>query len=1009
MATNSKDAKKKSANGPAGGVKDAPSLELVLKFDPAWTTVPMLRVEVGQHTALITSLDVDRSGRFFVTGSKDKTARIWSLPEARLLRVIRAPLVQGDGGAVTAVAINPDDRTVVVGSYVNCMRYFDVAYVVSASGDPITLGEVELSKGYLQVFDTDTGQLIRDLPLGEEGKPGLRGVLRLAFSPDGRYLAASGHGGIRVWQTRDWQEIFGDQYEGTSYDIAFDGAGRLATTSDDGFLRVYESPDQATEFHLVGQASAPKGSSPHGLAFSPDGKRLAIGFGNISAVMVVSVADLSDVSWLSPSSVDNLGLAFVTWSADGRFLYAAGEHNEDGMRLILRWCMTKKTRPKALRYPRNTVMGLKPFGKAGVLFAAADPCFGGFDGKGKEVFSRGPGTAIMRGKLGDAFTVSSDGRSVRFGLEYGEEMPVRFDLDRRQVMRGAPADETFAPARTVDASQELLEGDWKHTPEPKLKTNGRSLSLNEGEYCRSVAIAPNGASFVLGSDWYLRLFDRNGTLKWEQPTPSACWGVNIPLQGDVVLAAYGDGTVRWHRLEDGLEILILFVHPDGERWIAWTQEGYYDASVGADGLIGWHIARGENEMADFLPVWQFHDRFCRPDVIARVLDTLNVGEAVRQADSAANRETQAGNFQKLLQENPLPIVQLYAPHDGYLFKDQWVVLHYLLHCPTGSTEVEVRALINGHGDEEFAPATAVRTREGECGEVAVCLPPQNVVVSLEARVGATTLRSEAIQLLWRGPAPGPKPTLYVLAVGVSKYKTCKSLQFAQKDAEDFVRAMLNQEGKQYGQVKPRILPDADRMDIIEGLQWLAKQDKKDIDITILFLSGHGLTDEKNSYYFLPNNVDLSRLRDTSISQEMLASFLGEIKGIRLVFIDTCHAGAATSASASQTAFARPLRRVDIDSFTNQLWHGAGAYVITASTGTQDSVEDPRWKNGAFTEALLEGFDGKAHPDERGVITLSELNAYICRRVRNLTGGRQTPMFAGSSSDFPIAQVQTSGK
>ena len=105
-----------------------------------------------------------------------------------------------------------------------------------------------------------------------------------------------------------------------------------------------------------------------------------------------------------------------------------------------------------------------------------------------------------------------------------------------------------------------------------------------------------------------------------------------------------DGTVRWHRLSDGKELLALFIHPDGQRWIAWTPQGYYDASLGADELIGWHVNHGYDRAPDFYPVSQFRDRFYRPDVIQRVLQTpnLDVEEAVRDADKAAGRASDEG-------------------------------------------------------------------------------------------------------------------------------------------------------------------------------------------------------------------------------------------------------------------------------------------------------------------------------------------------------------------------------
>jgi WD40 repeat protein len=48
------------------------------------------------HTAPITSADVDAAGRHAVTGSDDKTARIWSVANGRLERTIRLPAGPGE-------------------------------------------------------------------------------------------------------------------------------------------------------------------------------------------------------------------------------------------------------------------------------------------------------------------------------------------------------------------------------------------------------------------------------------------------------------------------------------------------------------------------------------------------------------------------------------------------------------------------------------------------------------------------------------------------------------------------------------------------------------------------------------------------------------------------------------------------------------------------------------------------------------------------------------------------
>ena len=66
----------------------------------------------------------------------------------------------------------------------------------------------------------------------------------------------------------------------------------------------------------------------------------------------------------------------------------------------------------------------------------------------------------------------------------------------------------------------------------------------------------------------------------------------------------------------------------------WTPQGYYDASPGAEDLIGWQVNQGRDEAPEFYAASRFRDRFHRPDVIDRVLQELDVDAAVAKADAA---------------------------------------------------------------------------------------------------------------------------------------------------------------------------------------------------------------------------------------------------------------------------------------------------------------------------------------------------------------------------------------
>jgi len=212
------------------------------------------------------------------------------------------------------------------------------------------------------LFDRERGRLLRRLS-------GLKDrVFRLAFSPDGEYLAALfRHGlGVRVWDTQDWGEVFADRdYGSDSYGCAFDAANRLATTCWDGLLRLY-GPEKGRGFRLLSKAQAPGGGKPFRIAFSPDGERLAVGYADTAAISVLSGTDLSPLFSPDTMGIDNGGLSNVAWSADGRFLYAGGRYKDSrGDYPILRWAESGRGERKALAAVRNTVIDLKSWAMLG--------------------------------------------------------------------------------------------------------------------------------------------------------------------------------------------------------------------------------------------------------------------------------------------------------------------------------------------------------------------------------------------------------------------------------------------------------------------------------------------------------------------------------------------------------------------------------------------------------------------------------------------------------------------
>jgi WD40 repeat protein len=919
----------------------------------------VLRLETGMHVAAIKRIGVDAEGRFLATASNDKTLRLWDLRTGALIRTLRPPLGEGAEGMLYAAAMSPDGSWVAAGGRTG--YDWDAKYSI-------------------YVFDRASGRLVHRLP----GLPGL--VDHLAFSPDGRWLAGTlGEGeGVRVYRTRDFSLLGEDAgYERSSYGCDFARDGRLVTTSFDGTLRLYQVRDDG--LRLLAKKNAPGGKAPYSARFSPDGSKIAIGFDDSTSVDVLDGRDLSPLYAPDTSGVTNGNLIAVSWSADGRMLYAGGRF-ESGTR-IRAWSEEGRGGFRDLPAAGNTILDILPLATGGVVFGAFDPAWGVLDAKGAGERLTSGGIADYRNNL-RGFSVSRDGTSVRFAYEIFGKSPARFDVKPR-TLTGAADAVGLEPARVRGLDVE----DWEDKYTPKL--SGKALALEQDEISRSLAIAPDAQDFVLGADWSLRLYRRDGEQRWYQAGPGVAWEVNVSGDGRLVVAAFGDGTIRWYRLEDGQELLALFPHADRKRWVLWTPSGYYDASPGGEDLIGWHVNRGRDQAADYFPASRFREAFHRPDVVSRVLETLDEVEALRLANEEGGRR----QVRAAVSEQLPPVVEILAPLDGATFAGEVVAVRFRVRAPADAPARALRVRVNGQA-VGIPKAAALVGQAAKGAELLVQVPGRDSQIQVFAENRNAWSPPATVRLAWGGKvAQGVrKPRLYVLAVGVSHYRAggILALEFAHKDAADFAAAMKQQEGRVYEKVELRLVPEekAERREILKGLAWLRKEVTA-YDVGILFFSGHG--DEADGrYYFLPVDAEPDDLLGTAVPKEDILHTLSGLAGKAVFFMDSCRAGLLAEGGRRKGA-------PDMTRIVNELMSAEnGVAVYASSTGRQSSLEDPRWQNGAFTKALVEGLSGKAAgPD--GAITHQRLGVYLSDRVKDLTKGRQHPVPGIEGVvDFPIA-------
>ncbi len=852
---------------------------------------PELRLEIGMHTAPVTSIAVDDEGQYLVTGSLDKTIRVWNLMRGRKLeKVLRHPIGAGDEGKIYAVAMLPNGRTIASAGWT---------------------GMDWNGMNSIYIWDRTSGQIVRRI----EGLPNV--VHHLAYSRFGDFLVASlgGESGIRVYRTLDYGLVFQDRYyKGPCYGADFDIRGRLITASYDGFIRLYDR-----DFRLIAKKQAQSGRLPHSISFSTDGMQIAVGFSDISRVDVLHGESLE---WQSSPDTKNTTtgcIPCVCWAADGT-LYVGGNREKEKS-FIYGWENDKK-----IDVPVSTshLLSLVPLRDGCVAFAASDS-FGTF--KGDSIITLQTTSALNYRNGHKVFQVSNSGNTVQFFYEEEgnslaqiiissdgihinpEKEGVRELTQNRSKEISQQKSSALFPALTEIPGVRLSS--WKDHPQPQV--NGIPIKLNQGDVSRSIAISSKGNCLALGSDCYIYLLDMQGNEIWKIPTSGTVHCVNISSNDEFIVAALGDGTIRWYKRQSGKEMMAFFPHQNRKNWIVWTSSGFYYCPEAVENIVlGQQKNRSKDSSAEFIPL---SPNACQMKEVVKALSVQLPSDKIEQLQE---KETQL-------------------------------------------TTADIR----GKNSLEIAKSPTPET--------------------------ATSVSTEA-----------PKNSLYLLAVGVNKYKASgfTSLNFAAKDASDFAEMMKSQQGIFYRNVESKVLKDeeATRDEILGGFEWLKTKMTGHLgdgnNIAMVFLSGHGINDAGGFYYFLPYSFRYDALKSTAVPFSSIQSVASSLSGRVIFFIDTCRSGNVMG-----------KKQVDLSGVIRQFSLSESQIgILAASTGAQESLEKSELQNGVFTYSLLEGIhQGKAAYGEK-YISLLKLASYLARRVPELTKNVQTPTISipRSISDFNIA-------
>jgi hypothetical protein len=474
--------------------------------------------------------------------------------------------------------------------------------------------------------------------------------------------------------------------------------------------------------------------------------------------------------------------------------------------------------------------------------------------------------------------------------------------------------------------------------------------------------------------------------------------------------------------------LSLFVGSDDE-WVLWTRSGYYDASPKGAQRIGYHVNRGQNQAAVFLPGDRMKG-FYRPDIVQAVLlcgSEAGVAKMARTwpADLAPLPRIRRLDVARLVP----PVIELEGDPVGG--RDR-VRLSFTAR-PLGVGQPPSRVFVLRNGRFAWQARHPVLPKGGVF-RVSLPLGPGRNEFSIRSENASA--RAVPVDFTIEGPPMAPKGgpdygargNLYLLSVGVSQFLAAyqndyKPLKAAHRDATAVYNALacsvestdfdenrpLRNAAFDAVQAKLLVNQQATRRAIGSALAQFRRQMLqrkkavgKERDVLVIFLAGHGVIDlHEGALYFLNHDLSFQNMELTGLAFRDLGEWVADVPAEVVFIIDACHSQMSAQGldqGLSPDAVARRLQQANERSL----------YVLSAARTDQKARESD--EHGVFTQALLDTWRSPRYlqPDADGkTLSLSVtglmdgLQAEVPRVAARWNKGEQTPVFRNFGDLLPL--------
>jgi WD40 repeat protein len=605
----------------------------------------------GGHTGAVTSTAFSPDGEYALSGSDDKTLRLWEISTGREIRVLK-----GIKDYITAIAISQNGKYVLTGNDDKIIRLWNISsgnqikYFIGHTGGVTSVafspdGKHALSGSNdktLRLWDISNGKVIRVFK-GHKSK-----VNTVAITPDNKYaLSGSGDNTLRLWKLSNGKtvKIFkGHTFNVTSLAVSSDSRYVLSASADktlrlwniqSGNLRniftghtdtvtsVAFSPDN--KIALSGswdktlrlwnvttgkEISISKGNTSHiySVSFSPNGKHILSG----SDDKILRLWDISsDNKFRLIKSFfkryDN-NINATTFSPDGK--YALSGNLDSSLRL---WEMATGKLIRTFVGHKHYVnsVSFSPNGEY-ILSGGWDKTvrlWNLFNGKQIRVFlgHTGPVTSVTFSPNGRfALSGSNDNTLRLWDISTGKRIEVFIGHEHFVTSIALSPDSRFILSGGLDNTLRLWDVATGKQERIFKWTFKRYFEDGYNDYINSVAFSPDGKFAISGSnEKTIRLWDVDTGKELRvfrgffTGHTGAVNSVSFSPDGKYILSGGSDNKLRLWDLDTVRQIKIFSGHTGAINSITFSPDGKYALSGSNDGSMRlWNIGSGQ-EISSF--------------------------------------------------------------------------------------------------------------------------------------------------------------------------------------------------------------------------------------------------------------------------------------------------------------------------------------------------------------------------------------------------------------------------